>query len=134
GLPGRHADAPEFAGEPQAAGDQVLAGDQGAGGGLAGEPSETVQAFAAARVPRFTEGIPGSTAGDASSVASDAGAPIMGAPVGVIVPPAASSPADNRLPIFESVESDWFRRSRRGSDAPESGTPTEVWSSPADEG
>ena len=65
--------------------------------------------------------------------------PLPIGPVGVITPPAASSPADNRLPIFESVESDWFRRSRRGSDAPDSGapdsgTPTEAWSSPADEG
>jgi len=37
------------------------------------------------------------------------------------------------------VESDWFRRSRRGADAPDSGTPdsgttTEAWSSPVDEG
>jgi hypothetical protein len=32
------------------------------------------------------------------------------------------------------VESDWFRRSRRGVDAPDPGTPAEAWSSPADEG
>src|SRR5205823_1500374 len=76
GLPGRHADDPEFAGELQAAGDQVLSGDQVLaddqvpGGGLAGEPSEAAQAFATARVPRFTEGIPGSTAGDASGEAA----------------------------------------------------------------
>ena len=127
GLPGRHAHDPELADEPQADGDQALAGDQGPGSGWAGEPSEAVQALAAARVPRFTEGIPGSTA-------ADAGAPIMGAPVGVIVPPTVSSAAQSRLPIFESVESDWFRRSQRGSDAPDTGTPTESWSSPADEG
>jgi len=134
GLPGRHANVPEFAGDPQAARDQGIAGDQEPGGGWAGEPSEAVQALAAARVPRFTEGIPGSTAG-ASDAAADAGAPVMGAPVGVIVPPAASPAAESRLPIFESVESDWFRRSRRGGDdAPDSGIPTEAWSSPADEG
>jgi signal transduction histidine kinase len=127
GLPGRHAHEPELADQPQADGDQVLAGDQGPGSGWAGEPSEAVQALAAARVPRFTEGIPGSTAADAD-------APIMGAPVGVIVPPTVSSAAQSRLPIFESVESDWFRRSQRGSDAPDTGTPTESWSSPADEG
>ena len=60
------------------------------------------------------------------------------ASVGVIVPPGVSPEAQSRLPIFESVESDWFRRSRQGGDAPESGTPTEApteaWSSPADEG
>jgi len=132
GLPGRHANVPEFAGDPQAGLDHGAAGDQEPGG-WAGEPSEALQAPAAARVPRFTEGIPGSTAG-ASDAATDADAPIMGAPVGVIVPPALSPAADSRLPIFESVESDWFRRSRRGGDAPDSGTPTEAWSSPADEG
>ena len=59
----------------------------------------------------------------------------------VIVPPPASLGEENRLPIFESVESDWFRRSRHGSDdaataetevasAPASGD----WTSPADAG
>jgi hypothetical protein len=37
-------------------------------------------------------------------------------PSGVIVPPPATVGEENRLPIFESVESDWFRRGRRGSD------------------
>jgi hypothetical protein len=149
GLPGRHASAPEFADEPQAAGDQGLsgdqepagvqgpAGDQEPGGGWAGEPVEAGQALAAARVPRFTDGIPGSGA------AAGASTPATGASVDVIVPPTVSPAAQGRLPIFESVESDWFRRSRRGSDAPEPGTPTEApepgtsteaWSSPADEG
>jgi signal transduction histidine kinase len=31
---------------------------------------------------------------------------------GVVVPPAASLAEENRLPIFEAVESDWFRRGR----------------------
>jgi hypothetical protein len=113
GLPGRHASDPELADAPQAAVEEALA---------------------AARVPRFTKGIPGS-ATEASDAAADTAAPLMGAPVGVIVPPATTPAAENsRLPIFESVESDWFRRSRRGSDAPDPGTPTEAWSSPADEG
>jgi hypothetical protein len=138
GLPGRHANTPEFAGDPQAADHQGAAGDQEPDGGWAGEPSEAVQALAATRVPRFAEGIPGSSPA-ASDPATDTAAPVMGAPVGVIVPPAASPPAasapvENRLPIFESVESDWFRRSRRNSDAPDSDTTTEAWSSPADEG
>ena len=37
-------------------------------------------------------------------------------PSGVIVPPPATAGEENRLPIFESVESDWFRRGRRGTD------------------
>ena len=36
---------------------------------------------------------------------------------GIIVPPTASAGAgeEHRLPIFESVESDWFRRGRHGA-------------------
>ena len=37
-------------------------------------------------------------------------------PSGVIVPPPATVGEENRLPIFESVESDWFRRGRHGSE------------------
>jgi signal transduction histidine kinase len=60
----------------------------------------------------------------------------------VVVPPAMSA-GDNRLPIFESVESDWFRRGRHEaisamSDQEEPAyRPAEIangWSSPADEG
>jgi hypothetical protein len=111
-LPGRHTGDPVLADAPQAA---------------------VGEALAAARVPRFTEGIPGSAA-EASDETADTDFPIMGAPAGVIAPPAPSPAAESRLPIFESVESDWFRRSRRGSDTPDTGTPTEAWSSPADEG
>ncbi len=35
---------------------------------------------------------------------------------GIVVPPAAGSGEEQRLPIFESVESDWFRRGRHGAD------------------
>ena len=60
----------------------------------------------------------------------------------VIVPPPASLGEENRLPIFESVESDWFRRgSRHGADdAATAGTEEASapaggdWASPADEG
>ena len=46
-----------------------------------------------------------------------------GAAGGVAAPAAAGSAAENRLPIFESVESDWFRQggqavSRFGGDGP----------------
>ena len=56
---------------------------------------------------------------------------------GVIIPPAASVEEDNRLPIFEAVESDWFRRGRPSLDTSSDQTervPTRAWSSPADEG
>ena len=60
----------------------------------------------------------------------------------VVVPPAVNA-GDNRLPIFESVESDWFRRGRHeaisamSDQAEPAYRPAEVangWSSPADEG
>jgi Nitrate and nitrite sensing/HAMP domain len=53
----------------------------------------------------------------------------------VIVPPAESLADENRLPIFEAVESDWFRHGRSalgwssGAEKPE-----ESWASPGDEG
>jgi hypothetical protein len=57
---------------------------------------------------------------------------------GVIVPPAASPGEENRLPIFESVESDWFRRGRHGADHPAvrpgTGAVAGDWTSPADAG
>ena len=39
----------------------------------------------------------------------------------VVVPPAGPAGQGNRLPIFESVESDWFRRGRHSADRPNSG-------------
>jgi signal transduction histidine kinase len=39
----------------------------------------------------------------------------------VVVPPAGPDGQGNRLPIFESVESDWFRRGRHSADRPNSG-------------
>ena len=59
---------------------------------------------------------------------------------GVIVPPPASLGEESRLPIFESVESDWFRRGRHGTDHPARAgtgavsTTTSDWTSPADAG
>jgi len=54
----------------------------------------------------------------------------------VMVPPAASPARDQRLPIFDSLESDWFRRSGQpvSSGPAEQAVSTETWSSPADEG
>jgi hypothetical protein len=56
----------------------------------------------------------------------------------VVVPPAASAAEEHRLPIFESVESDWFRRGRHGAGSTSQPAAAVVttggWSSPADEG
>jgi signal transduction histidine kinase len=55
---------------------------------------------------------------------------------GIIVPPTGSAGEEHRLPIFESVESDWFRRGKHG--ASRAGHVNSVasagWTSPADEG
>jgi hypothetical protein len=55
----------------------------------------------------------------------------------VTVPPTGNSATDQRLPIFDSLESDWFRRSGKplssaaAASAPAAG---QTWNSPADEG
>jgi signal transduction histidine kinase len=66
---------------------------------------------------------------------SPSGVMVPPAPNGVMVPQAESQAEQNRLPIFEAVESDWFRRglrtlSRSSQDAEAGGG----WASPADEG
>ncbi|HEY2505470.1 MAG TPA: nitrate- and nitrite sensing domain-containing protein [Streptosporangiaceae bacterium] len=68
-----------------------------------------------------------------------AGAQSAGA-AGVVVPPAEHVATANRLPIFEAVESDWFRRGRSGlggwpAQQAGAGAPSEpAWVSPSDEG
>jgi hypothetical protein len=55
----------------------------------------------------------------------------------VVLPPPASTGEENRLPIFESVESDWFRRGRLPAGRPvpvRSSMPGGGWASPGDEG
>jgi signal transduction histidine kinase len=49
-------------------------------------------------------------------------------------PPAMSAEDTIRLPIFESVESDWFRRSRHSGDRLVPVPSAAAWSSPADQG
>jgi signal transduction histidine kinase len=85
-------------------------------------------------------GIPG---GSGSGNGAETAAPVAGNgngiadPGSVTIPPAAAQ--DQRLPIFDSVESDWFRRSGKKLSAPQ-GAPQgaapagTAWTSPADEG
>ena len=70
--------------------------------------------------------------------------PVLGAPAptwdtdasrGVIVPAADGLAEENRLPIFEAVESDWFRRGRQAvGRSGHDGEPSNGWASAADEG
>ena len=103
------------------------------------EPAATFDPFAAASQP-------GNGSPDASVGASPH--PVLGAPAAVTREPSTSRgavivppPADdlgkqNRLPIFEAVESDWFRRGRQavGRPAGHDGEASNGWASPADEG
>jgi len=77
---------------------------------------------------------PGSTGPFSSPLGSPGSLPRS--PSGVVVPPVADAEEQNRLPIFEAVESDWFRHVRRVVSTPnqpqESGNGS--WVSPADEG
>ncbi len=60
----------------------------------------------------------------------------------VTIPPSVSPAQDQRLPIFDSLESDWFRRSGKTVSQTSSatisgqntGAPSGSWNSPADEG
>jgi hypothetical protein len=76
-------------------------------------------------------GGPGANGGQVTDGATDSGT--------VTVPPPATH--DQRLPIFDSLESDWFRRSgkslnpaRPAPGAPVGAAASQSWTSPADEG
>ena len=54
---------------------------------------------------------------------------------GVVVPPSKSLGEESRLPIFESVESDWFRRGRHAVAGPgQEEEKADSWTTPADDG
>jgi signal transduction histidine kinase len=88
--------------------------------------------FPATRMP--ASGGDGGSAG-ATALPSTAPSGLSGADgTQVTVPQAGGAPPDHRLPIFDSLESDWFRRSGKSlspSAAPAAG---QAWSSPGDEG
>ncbi len=77
--------------------------------------------------------------------AAEAGLPLRVAPAAAdlaepappteVITPAPEGIAENeRLPIFDSVESDWFRRGRQSIGRPGPEKSVKSWSSPADEG
>jgi hypothetical protein len=123
---------------------------------LGSTTGETLASANAASVPNLQPSQPPSFGAPADSDDAQSldlplgglGVPTFGAevsqaaPHGVIVPPPASLGEEYRLPIFESVESDWFRRGRHGTDHPaRAGTgaaSTTIsggdWTSPADVG
>jgi signal transduction histidine kinase len=52
----------------------------------------------------------------------------------VTIPASAGPAQDQRLPIFDSLESDWFRRSGKSLSSTAASAAAQSWSSPADEG
>jgi hypothetical protein len=101
---------------PAAAFDSFATGPQPLDGSATESPSTS---------PQPILGVPAATTGwDTDSSPSD-----------VIVPPADGLGEEHRLPIFEAVESDWFRRGRQAVGRTSRVTePSNGWSSPADEG
>ena len=100
------------------------------------QPSQPAAAWPGDQSERTAVGtsIPGLSASGSSFRSEDSYGSSNG---GVIVPPAGSLGGENRLPIFEAVESDWFRRGRPAVDV--TGSQSEPgqsrsWTSPADEG
>jgi hypothetical protein len=121
-------------------------GNAGSGGSVFGGGGDDFGAaddFGATRLPAL-----GGDGGSASSGPVPAAPPGVGNGIGgsdgsqVTIPPAVGGTHDQRLPIFDSLESDWFRRSGTASlssaaaaaPAPAAGAVTQAWSSPADEG
>ena len=52
----------------------------------------------------------------------------------VTIPPSVGAATDQRLPIFDSLESDWFRRSGKPLSSAAAPAAGQTWNSPADEG
>jgi signal transduction histidine kinase len=52
----------------------------------------------------------------------------------VTIPPSVGAATDQRLPIFDSLESDWFRRSGKPLSSAAAPAAGQSWNSPADEG
>jgi hypothetical protein len=91
-------------------------------------------------IPAFGASLTGDSSADAAPlpvrpIRAFGGEPGQAKPE-VVVPPAGPDGQGNRLPIFESVESDWFRRGRHSADRQTSGPAesTQTWTSAADEG
>jgi signal transduction histidine kinase len=121
-------------------------GNAGSGGSLFGDDGDDFGAagdFGTTRLPAL-----GGDGGSAPSGPVPDAPPGAGNGVGgsdgsqVTIPPAVGGAQDQRLPIFDSLESDWFRRSGSASlssaaaapAAAASAAPQTTWSSPADEG
>jgi signal transduction histidine kinase len=110
------------------------------------EPAEPEDPFAGSvdgfgAIPEPVLGAPtASTVADRVTIASDnlsamGWSPGSSARGSVVVPPSTSPGEASRLPIFEAVESDWFRRGRHAVAGPgQEEEQAESWTSQVDEG
>jgi hypothetical protein len=117
----------------------VFGSDQGTEPPAAGSPSSG-SVWGSASQPSPGGGMSSDGAGGSASGGSQSRW-TPGSDGDIVLPPPASRGEENRLPIFESVESDWFRRGRGSVSLPGRddryaavGAETNGWSSPADEG
>ncbi len=91
--------------------------------------------FATTSLP--TVGGDGGSAGTATAPATSPAAGIAGlggSDGGQVTIPAVTVATDQRLPIFDSLESDWFRRSGKSMSSSAAPAAGQAWNSPADEG
>jgi hypothetical protein len=120
-TPGNHPLGP---GAPASGGDTAFGGDSFGGDSFGDE-------FATTHLP--TVGGDGGSAGTGTMpVTSPAG--LSGSDGGQVTIPAVSVATDQRLPIFDSLESDWFRRSGKSLSSSAAPAAGQAWNSPADEG
>jgi signal transduction histidine kinase len=120
-TPGNHPLGP---GAPANGGGSAFGGDSFADGD-----------FATTRMPAL--GGDGGSVGTGGPVpsTSPAGGGIGGSDGSqVTIPPTVSAATDQRLPIFDSLESDWFRRSGKPLSSAAAPAAGQAWNSPADEG
>ncbi len=91
--------------------------------------------FATARMPALG-GDGGSVGTGPVPSTSPAGSNGVGGSDGsqVTIPPTVGAATDHRLPIFDSLESDWFRRSGKPLSSAAAPAAGQSWNSPADEG
>jgi signal transduction histidine kinase len=111
-------------------------GGSASGGSVFGGDSIGDSDFATTRMPALG-GDGGSAAGVPMPPNGSVGSGVSGSDGSqVTVPPAMGATTDHRLPIFDSLESDWFRRSGKSMSSTAAAAPAagQTWNSPADEG
>jgi len=148
GAPGSSTDTPSGplpTRQPGGNGPQRAGGAAGTGDSAFGDDDSGDSDFGSTRIPAF---------GGDGGTASTGPLPVLGAASGggpkgtstggkgasgsdgsqVTIPPAVAAAPDQRLPIFDSLESDWFRRSGKSLSSTTASAEAPSWNSPADEG